>query len=336
MLKEGEILAKDGTLLDEGYSFDEVKKYNKKLIPSHYASRVKEWDYYCFNNNKVGFLLTIANNTYMTYVSFSFLNFLTKSYVTKTYARFLPLHPFKLPVTPSKGNIEIADSKFYLKVTKDSESTKIIAKFTRFAKNMDLKLNLSIKESAKNSSIYILHPFENKYNFYYNFKKNLLFCEGKILLGRTLNLFSGYGCYDWGRGIWPYKTSWYWISTSLKDNDGLKGFNLGFGFGTLNDSENVLYFNDKHYKLGEFDLEVPKDEKNKINFLSEWKLTSKDKVINLTFTPILNRKDSINALILSTKQNQIFGNFNGTIKVDGKEISFSNSLGFIEKFDNRW
>ena len=65
MLNKGNVLTQKGTLTEEGYSFEEVKRYNKENIPSLYSTRLKEWDYYSFLNDEMGFLLTVANNTYV-------------------------------------------------------------------------------------------------------------------------------------------------------------------------------------------------------------------------------------------------------------------------------
>ena len=53
-------------------------------------------------------------------------------------------------------------------------------------------------------------------------------------------------------------------------------------------------------------------------------------------TPIFNRKDYLNALIISSDQNQVFGKFNGTIKVKDKTITFNDDVGFLEKVRNKW
>ena len=179
----------------------------------------------------------------------------------------------------------------------------------------------------------MLHPFKNKHHFYYNFKENLLIAKGTIALGKTKNEFEGCGVYDWGRGIWPYKTEWFWISlNSLK---GI-GFNLGCGFGSSLESENVVYYNHTKYKLADLILEAPKNNKRKINYLENWQLKSSDGNIDLIFTPVVNRHDALNFGLFSTTQNQVFGKFSGKIKTKEKVLEFNNELGFIEHFKNRW
>ena len=114
MLNKGNILDERGNLIESGMSFEDLKVYNKERIPKYLKSRVKEWDYYTFQNDKIGFLLTIANNTYMSYISCSFVNLETASYVTKTYINVANPKKFILPTSAFKGNIQILDKKYFL------------------------------------------------------------------------------------------------------------------------------------------------------------------------------------------------------------------------------
>lgn len=202
MLNKGNVLTQKGILTEEGYSFEEVKRYNKENIPSLYSTRLKEWDYYSFLNDEMGFLLTVANNTYMSYISCSFVDFINKEYVTKTYLNVGSNH-INLPRSPLKGNINISDKRFYISIKKEDNSTKILAKLNRFVKKMDLVLNFNVTNKNLGNSLFILHPFKNKHHFYYNFKENLLIANGYIKLGDNKTPFKGDGVYDWGRGIWP-------------------------------------------------------------------------------------------------------------------------------------
>ena len=335
MLSKGNILTNKGTLVEEGISFEEVKKYNKENIPFLYKSRIKEWNYYSFLNDQNGFLITVANNTYMSYVSFSFVDFVAKKYITKTYLS-IGSNNIHLPKSPLKGNIEINDHRYFISIKNQQDSTKIIAKFNHFVKKMDLTVSLNVTNKNKGNSIYILHPFKNKHHFYYNYKENLLIGDGYLKLGNKKTVFNGNGVFDFGRGIWPYKTEWFWISSSYVEKENSLSFNLGLGFGQAQQTENILYVNDIKYKLKDLDIIIPKNEKDKISYLDTRTLKSQDGDINLTFTPIINRHDKLNFAILSTSQNQVFGKFSGEIKTKEKVFKIQDQIGFIEHFKNRW
>ena len=70
--------------------------------------------------------------------------------------------------------------------------------------------------------------------------------------------------------------------------------------------------------------------------MSKWTFTSQKGDINLTFIPIIDRYANTNALVIQSKQHQVFGYFSGSITVEGKEIKFENLLGFAEMVTNRW
>ena len=71
--------------------------------------------------------------------------------------------------------------------------------------------------------------------------------------------------------------------------------------------------------------------------MSPWRFTSKDKSIDLTFTPIIDLMSNSNVLIIKSIQHQVFGKFSGTITVEkNKKIVIKEMLGFAEKVINHW
>lgn len=70
--------------------------------------------------------------------------------------------------------------------------------------------------------------------------------------------------------------------------------------------------------------------------MKDWKIESKDKKIDLSFHPLLDRFADSNVLFIRSLQHQVFGIFNGTIKVKGRTIKIENLLGFAEKVFNKW
>ena len=78
------------------------------------------------------------------------------------------------------------------------------------------------------------------------------------------------------------------------------------------------------------------DEKGNYKYLDPWQIKSKDNKIDLTFTPILDRFDNTNLLILKSIQHQVFGTFNGKICVDGIEVEIKDAISFAERVTNYW
>ena len=109
------------------------------------------------------------------------------------------------------------------------------------------------------------------------------------------------------------------------------------GFGdTSAASENMFFFDDKAFKLEDVLFNIPKNKKGKLDFMSLWTFTSEKGDINLKFEPIIDRYANTNALIIQSKQHQVFGYFSGSIEAEGQKYSFENILGFAEMVTNRW
>ena len=89
-------------------------------------------------------------------------------------------------------------------------------------------------------------------------------------------------------------------------------------------------------KIEQVTFHIPQTEDGKDDYLKEWKFTSSDNKINLTFKPIFDRYDNANVIIIKSLQHQVFGKFSGTIRVDEEVIEIKDLVGFAEKVQNRW
>lgn len=337
LLKEGKLLDTNGNLLEAGYAFSLIKEFNKNAIKKAKKIKYKEWNYYAFLNDENGILITISNLTYSALLSVTYVDFKANKYITKTFTKLFPTHKqFSLP-TKDNRKIYIRDKKYIFNINPNGEQATIYIKINNFVEGHRLLINLGARKTTDKSIVTAI-PFNKKGDFYYNEKANLLLAEGNIQFGKkTMNFKESYGVLDWGRGVWPYKSTWYWSNLNVKtpEND-LLGFNLGYGLGdNSKGTENVLFFNKEIYKLNDVEF-IFTTTNNKIDYSKEIKVKSKSGDIDLTFTPLFNRHDFINLLIISSNQNQVFGKFNGTIKVNNKTFEFNNYIGFLEKVINRY
>ena len=89
-LLPGKLLNEDGNLYQAGYANSLVKDYDRNAIKAG-KMRIKEWDYYYVGNAKYGVALTIADNSYMSLCSLSFLDFEKKEDNTKSVIKFFSL-----------------------------------------------------------------------------------------------------------------------------------------------------------------------------------------------------------------------------------------------------
>ncbi len=335
-LKEGRLLDYDGNLYEAGYSTSLIKKYKRKDIVG-LKTRIKEWDYYAINFSDFMLCFTISDCSMFSLISASLIDLTKKTFKTKSKLQFFTFGKLNLPSTSEIGDTIYNSKDFKLSFINNGTSREIKASIKNFKDNKDLEADI-ILSSSSNKSMVIATPFKKKRHFYYNQKINNLIANGYYKLGDKLySIKDGLAVLDWGRGVWTYSNTWYWASTSTKDKDGYKGFNLGYGFGdTSSSSENMLFLNKEAYKLNDVKFYFKK-KNGREDFNAPIKVVSESKDINLTFTPIIDRHEDTNFLILASFQHQIFGKFNGTIKTsDNKIIEFNDSIGFLEKVKNRW
>lgn len=338
LLSKGPLLDEEGNLVEAGYAYSLVKSYSRKAIKAN-KSRIKEWDYYYIGNNNYGIALTIDDNSYMDLCSVSLLDFRTGTYLEK-----MVTHPFSggkrnLPSSSEEGDTVYLDKKVTMKFLHEGDLRHIFCVFPKFGKKGEtLKVDITLKETCDNSMV-IATPFLKKGHFYYNQKINNLLAHGYVKLGDELLDFSldTYGVLDWGRGVWTYENTWYWSSFNSKVGDRIIGWNLGYGFGdTSKASENMLFIDEKAYKLNDVTFEIPKKKNGKDDYLSPWVLSSKSGDIHLKFTPILDRHGGANLGLFVSDQHQVFGTWEGYFLLDEKKIEITGQVGFAEKVFNRW
>lgn len=336
-LTKGKLLNEKGELNEAGYAFSLVKEYHRHEIKAP-KSRIKEWDYYYFGDEEYGVALTIADNSYMALISASVLDFKEKKEWTKSYMKWFTGGSLCLPSSSEDGSIAVEDTKFNFSFVNNKGERHLVCSLKKLSKDYDFCCDITLK-ARNDKSMVIATPFKGaKKHFYYNQKINLLQASGYFKFGPVNHEFSKdtYGVLDWGRGVWTYSNTWYWSSLNGIYKGHLYGFNLGYGFGDTNAaSENMFFYDNRAYKLEDVTFNIP-TLKGKEQYLEKWTFTSKNGDIDLVFEPLIDRYSNTNALIIQSKQHQVFGRFSGTIKVEGKSYTFENLIGFAEKVKNRW
>ena len=337
-LSEGKLLNATGNLNEAGYSTKLIKEYNRNDIQAG-TFRIKEWDYYYVGNKKYGVALTIADNSYMSLCSLSFLDFEKPFDITKSVMKWFTFGKTNLPSTSEKGDVSFKTKTVEMSFKHENGKRHLTCSWKNFTKDKkDVRLDLYL-ETTNKDSIVVATPFNKVGHFYYNQKINLLKAKGSFKFGELEHQLGekALGVLDWGRGVWTYKNTWYWSSLNANYEGHNIGFNLGYGFGdTSKASENMFFYDKDVYKLEDVVFNIPKNEKGKLSFLDPWKFTSEKGDINLEFKPIIDRYSNTNVLIIQSNQHQVFGYFSGTIKVENKEFKFENLLGFAEMVTNRW
>lgn len=331
------LLNKNGILDNPGYANSLLWEYDRSLV-KHSKLKIKEWDYYYVGNEQYAICLTIADNGYFGVASASLINFMDNKEITKMVTTLLPLGKFNLPNTSASGITEFSNKRISMRFITTGKTRELHCEFNKFHKGETLTVNITLDETYDDHMV-IATPFDKPHFFYYNQKINGLRPNGYATLGSTTYTFdqSFYGLLDWGRGVWTYDNTWYWASaTDMQDNIPI-GLNLGYGFGN-NDvaTENAFYINGIMHKLLDVKFHIPK-KGSKEDYMSPWIINDSNGLINLTFSPILNRHSDTNLIFIRSNQNQVFGYFSGTVKLnDNETFEIKRMFGFAEKVHNKW
>jgi hypothetical protein len=163
-----------------------------------------------------------------------------------------------------------------------------------------------------------------------------LTAKGSIRLnGKAFDLDPGhtFAVFDWTDGFYPRRTSWNWACGAGLAGDGTRiGFNFSSGVYEKGLLENTLWINGKPEKTGEvvfvYDPENPS---------LPWRIRSRDRLIDLTFTPEGIRRAHDDLLILKSFFIQPCGSFEGSVRTkDGLTVRFSGLGGVVEEHHATW
>lgn len=149
----------------------------------------------------------------------------------------------------------------------------------------------------------------------------------------TINAKTLKAAVDWSCGYMRRETFWNWASLSHTTQTGdVIGFNLATGVNETSFTENNLWINGKSIKLDRAQFKF-----NRNNRMAPWEIKSCDGLIDLKFTPMGERKEKINAILIASNFTQVFGEFHGTVKDKlGNTYKIENALGFCEDHYAKW
>jgi hypothetical protein len=141
-----------------------------------------------------------------------------------------------------------------------------------------------------------------------------------------------YGHNDYSVGFMRRETFWNWSCFTGKLEKNIIGVNLSCGVNETSFSENSIWVNGKRFQLPLVSFLYDKQ-----NLKKEWKITSLNKEIDLTFVPEGNYKENINAFIVASNFNQLYGKYFGKIQLNGtKTLKINGMYGYAEDHYAKW
>ncbi|MBK7147928.1 MAG: DUF2804 domain-containing protein [Bacteroidetes bacterium] len=331
----GKLLNTQGHLREPGWATQPMLHYNRAYITAA-RWRIKEWDYYAVISRHFGLACTVSDNGYLGLVSVTLFDFDKKTEHTKTILTPLPLGSYNLPATTSEGTVCFKHKQMEMEFKTTPGQRTLHCSVPDFLPGQHLKAAIVLQQPPMDTMV-IATPFsEDPKAFYYNQKINCLRASGTVQSGSNTFRFdpdTDMATFDWGRGVWTYRNTWYWGSGNGWVQGKPFGFNIGYGFGnTTTATENMLFYDGKAHKLEHVTFHIPPD-----SFLQRWKFSSSDGRFEMDFVPILDRAALINAIVVSTDQHQVFGYLSGTAILDnGERLQIENLLCFAEKVSNKF
>ena len=103
----------------------------------------------------------------------------------------------------------------------DGKQRRLFGHMDKFSGQDSILFDITLRKIPEESMV-IATPFQGHPKaFYYNQKINCMSAEGRIQIGSREYIFApanSYAVLDWGRGVWTYKNTWYWGSSSGEVN----------------------------------------------------------------------------------------------------------------------
>jgi hypothetical protein len=151
--------------------------------------------------------------------------------------------------------------------------------------------------------------------------------NGRLSFGERTHTFrDAEGMLDYTRGLLPRETSWKWAIGSGRAKDGTPiGFNVVKEFNE--ELENVLWRDGEPYRLPSTELSLPGADGT-----GTGRLRSRDSRIDLEFTPLGARSESIDLGLIASDYHQPIGLWSGTLA----EMEINGIVGVCEDHYSKW
>ncbi len=206
-----------------------------------------------------------------------------------------------------------------------------------------LHADFVVSYPADHDTLNVVVPWDER-RFQFTAKHNTLPTVGSVRLGAGGGeavqeiRFEGpqaFACLDYGRGVWPYRCAWNWGAASGRVRDCTVGLNLG---GQWTDgtgaTENALCIDGTLTKVDE-DLVWEYDTRD---WMKPWKVRTPDvRLIDLEFTPMLERVAKTNAWVVRSEVHQMFGHYQGVVRdATGRAVEIERLVGWAEDHRAAW
>jgi len=326
----------DGSLNPDAVGWSRHPLHDCNLLGR--PGRKKKWEYWGVTTDTHMFSLTFADIDYFGLISAGFM----ADYSGTPMCEQVGIVPFgigmEMAPTVASGAMSARTPGLSVTVNRERGGAVTVLQASGRLGGHRLQADLRIETPPGHETLNVLVPWSQR-RFQFTSKQNCLPTTGTVVFDGTEYGFGpdnhAFGCLDFGRGIWPYRTKWNWASGSGLAGNSTVGITVG---GKWTDgtgvTENGFVVDGVLHKLGEelewdYDPEAPQEP---------WTIrAAKTGRLELTLEPFSVRANRLNLGVLSTKIAQAFGRFHGTLVCDdGKVVEVSDIVGWAEEHTARW
>jgi hypothetical protein len=287
--------------------------------------RKKRWDYWAVCDDAIFFALTIANVDYAGLAAATFIDLRTRT-ITERAA----ITPFgrgvAMPEIVRGASITVRGKRFAARVVEQADETRLVVE------HRELSADITVARPRDHESLNVVVPWSAS-RFALTSKHVALPARGSVAVrGRSRELTDAFACLDFGRGVWPYRTSWNWAAGAGRCDGRVVGLNFGArwtdGTGA---TENGVVVDGRLHKIHE-DIAFRYDASD---YERPWRIESPR--VALTFTPAFVRAVRAPLVVASAELHWTFGRFAGEVATDdGRRVAVRDVLGWAEDLRARW
>jgi len=302
-------------------------------LPGSWGRR-KRWDYWCIATPTHVLSVTYADVDYLGLADVFFLDLASGRSVNPSGVAPAS-RGVQMPDTVAGGSMTFEGRGLRLVITEEAGGTRLAAS----AESARFECDVLLERPGGHESLSVVIPWSDR-RFQCTTKDNTRPAVGAIRWDGAEWAFQGagrdYGCLDFGRGKWPYRTLWNWGSASgVVPSGETVGLQLGgkwtAGTGM---TENALCVDGVLSKLSE-ELVWDYDTSD---WLRPWRVrTPQSPRVDLMFTPVHDKRSRLSLGVASSDVHQCFGTYSGTVVPDGRgALTVDGLFGWAEEARWRW
>ena len=308
--------------------------------------RLKEWDRYLINDDEYALWITVANYGYAAIVSAQVANLVHPSAHTVSLIVPMPGRRLALPASSTGGATHFENRRGRFLCRAQDDQRRIIARFDEFLDGESLAIDALLDCAPPESLSNVMSWPGDEKSFCYHRVVPAMRASGSFKIGRRVHGFSptrSFGLFSWNRGVLPFENERRWaVAQGWQDGRGgddsgthKVGLQFVRGMDDRQATQNAFFIDGRVTKLGEVTIDIPASNAapdaralaDRFDLLGAWRIFDRSGLVDLTFVPAKDSADYLNAYAMSIDRHQVFGDFSGTVNMDGRSFVLRNLRG---------